>query len=44
VYVVGDSGATDSKGQILIPAISDVVLEVDVNNSVVTVDLPEGLR
>lgn len=44
VYVVGKPGATESKDQILIPAIADVVLEVDVNNGVVTVNLPEGLR
>jgi 16S rRNA processing protein RimM len=44
VYVVGEPGATESKDQILIPAIADVVLEVDVNNGVVTVNLPEGLR
>lgn len=44
VYVVGDAKATDARGQILIPAIADVVLEVDVNNGVVTVNLPEGLR
>ncbi|MBT3941538.1 MAG: 16S rRNA processing protein RimM [Chloroflexi bacterium] len=44
VYVVGDPKATDAKGQILIPAIADVVLEVDVNNGIVTVNLPEGLR
>ena len=44
VYVVGKQGETESKNQILIPAIADVVLEVDVNNGVVTVNLPEGLR
>lgn len=44
VYVVGKPGEIESKNQILIPAIADVVLEVDVNNGVVTVNLPEGLR
>lgn len=44
VYVVGKPGASDSGSQILIPAIEDVVLEVDINNGVVTVNLPEGLR
>ena len=44
VYVVGKPGAIESKDQILIPAIADVVLEVDVHNGVVTVNLPEGLR
>ena len=44
VYVVGKPGATESKDQILIPAIADVVLEIDINNGVVTVNLPEGLR
>ncbi|MCH8817820.1 MAG: 16S rRNA processing protein RimM [Chloroflexi bacterium] len=41
VYVVGKQGARE---QVLVPAISDVVLDVDINNGVVTVDLPEGLR
>lgn len=44
VYAVGNPKATDFKSQILIPAIADVVLDVDVNNKVVTVNLPEGLR
>jgi 16S rRNA processing protein RimM len=44
VYVVGAPGAIESKDQILIPAISDVVIDVDTNNGVVTVNLPEGLR
>ena len=44
VYVVGSPKATESKSHILIPAISDVVLQVDVNNRLVTVNLPEGLR
>ena len=44
VYVVGRPKATESKSHILIPAISDVVLEVDVNNRLVTVNLPEGVR
>ena len=44
VYAVEKSGAPGSTGQVLIPAIEDVVLEVDINNGVVTVNLPEGLR
>ncbi len=44
VYVVGKPGSSGASEQVLIPAISDVVLDVDVNNGVVTVDLPEGLR
>ncbi|MDA1256814.1 MAG: ribosome maturation factor RimM [Chloroflexi bacterium] len=37
-------GASEPAGEILIPAIADVILDIDVNNGVVTVDLPEGLR
>ena len=44
VYVVGKPGSTSSSEQILVPAISDVVLDVDINNGVVMVDLPDGLR
>lgn len=44
VYVVGDPKATDSRDQVLIPAIADVLLDIDVDNGVVTVNLPEGLR
>lgn len=50
VYVVGkpgsarSSGSPEYKSQVLIPAIADVVLDVDINNGVVTVNLPEGLR
>ena len=38
VYVVGNSGK-----DILIPALKDVVKEVDLWNKKITVDLPEGL-
>lgn len=53
VYVVGKgrkAGSPETRehdeheSQILIPAIADVVLDVDLNNGVVTVNLPDGLR
>jgi 16S rRNA processing protein RimM len=39
VYVV-----RDGKKEVLIPAIDSVVLHIDVNEKVMTVDLPEGLE
>lgn len=39
VYVV-----RQGKSEILVPAIQDVVLEVDLEKGRITVDLPEGLR
>lgn len=39
VYVVSHEGS-----EILIPALDDVVVEVDVDGRTMTVDLPEGLR
>ena len=39
VYVVRSGG-----GEVLVPAIEDVVLDVDVDEGKITVDLPEGLR
>ena len=41
VYVVQDP--TSGRGEILIPAIHEVVLEVDLDAARLTVDLPEGL-
>jgi 16S rRNA processing protein RimM len=39
VYVV-----RDGKKEVLVPAIDSVVLHIDVNEKVMTVDLPEGLE
>jgi ribosomal 30S subunit maturation factor RimM len=39
VYVV--TGAT---GEILVPALSKVVHEIDIDSGMMVVDLPEGLR
>jgi 16S rRNA processing protein RimM len=41
VYVVGDEGS--DRREILVPAISDVVLEVNLETGRLVVELPEGL-
>ncbi len=46
VYVVAppnDGNAQDSAKDVLIPAISDVVLSIDVDAGIITVDPPDGL-
>lgn len=39
VYVVSDDG-----GELLLPALADVILEIDLAQGVMVVDLPDGLR
>lgn len=43
VYVVRSGTATGSPKEILIPAISSVVIEIDADRKQIVVDLPEGL-
>ncbi|MBI4219938.1 MAG: 16S rRNA processing protein RimM [Chloroflexi bacterium] len=46
VYVVRTGRVVEGKRaeEILVPALKDVIVDVDVERGVVTVDLPEGLR
>ena len=39
VYVVSHGGK-----ELLIPALDEIITEVDVGNGIMTVDIPEGLR
>jgi 16S rRNA processing protein RimM len=43
VYVVRSGAATGSPKEILIPAISSVIIEIDADRKRMVVDLPEGL-
>lgn len=41
VYVVSNAGASED---VLVPAVPDVVIDVDIGARLLTVDLPDGLR